>query len=139
MLLPGALFALVTVGFVVPCLIDAARTPRYYFAGTGKGTWLTAIALLWAFGAVAWLIAGRPRRGRPTAALPGRAAGTRGLSPQEALRRHPAWRSMQAGDGTADPAADAAAGLVPLRPAGPDDDPEFLTKLARRIRDARGD
>ena len=52
------------------------------------------------------------------------------LDAQNALWRHPAGRDRW-------PAEDGApelAGSAPARPAGPDDDPEFLRALERRIR-----
>jgi hypothetical protein len=72
-----------------------------------------------------WLLAGRPpRRARLRSRRRGRA--------DEALRRHPAGRGrLAAPEGTADWAAEpAAAG----GPAGPDDDPDFIRSLERRIR-----
>ena len=74
---------------------------------------------------MAWLIAGRPRR------APLRRAAVGGMGPEEAFRRHPAGRAL-------DPEIYSALhpDLVDYRrsPLGPDDDPEFLSKLSERIR-----
>ena len=60
MLLPVVLFALLTVGFWVPCMLDVGTTHRYHFRGLSKGSWLLLVACLWVFGAIAWLLVGRP-------------------------------------------------------------------------------
>jgi hypothetical protein len=58
------------------------------------------------------------------------------MGPEEAFRRHPAGRAL-------DPEIYSA--LHPDRvdyrrgPVGPDDDPEFLMELERRIRESRDD
>jgi Phospholipase_D-nuclease N-terminal len=137
MLLVGVLFGLVTVGFVVPCLIDVAVTPASDLRRLTKSAWVLIIVCFSVFGAAAWLAAGRPDwRRRPM--LPRYLEGAPSISRQEALRRHPAGRAM-------DPSIDARldqpgvrAGEIP-RPLGPDDDPEFLEELTRRIRDADND
>ncbi len=137
MLLVGVLFGLVTVGFVVPCLIDVAVTPASDLRRLTKHAWVLIIVCFSVFGAVAWLAAGRPdRRRRPM--LPRYLEGAPSISQQEALRRHPAGRAW-------DPSIDARlgqpgvrAGEIP-RAMGPDDDPEFLEELTRRIRDADND
>ncbi len=134
MLLPTVIFALITVGVVIPCMIDVARRPWYAFGRPTKETWLVLIAVLWPFGALAWLAADRGRRGG--AAPPG---GPRRLSQREALHRHPAWRSAEPGQGLAEGAA--IADLMPeytLDPIGPDDDPQFLLELRRRIHGTGG-
>jgi hypothetical protein len=135
MLLIGLLFALITVGFVVPCLIDVARTPRFAIRSLTKRTWLLLIILLSVVGGLAWLLAGRPTR-RWYAPLTHRhLAGSRGFRRQEAFRRHPASRDPELDfDTLTGLAADAGYGL---RPIGPDDDPDFIVELARRIRDGR--
>jgi Phospholipase_D-nuclease N-terminal len=137
MLLAGVLFGLVTVGFVVPCLVDVAVTPAAEVRSLTKSAWAAAIVFGSVFGAVAWLTAGRPDRRRRTP-LPRHLEGAPSFSPQEALRRHPAGRAM-------DPVTEASPGPAALRaggaghgPVGPDDDPEFLQELARRIRHLRG-
>ncbi len=133
MLLIGLLFALITVGLVVPCLVDVARTPEFAIRGLTKRGWVIAIILLSVIGAVAWLVAGRPT-GRWHAPLLYRPlAGSRGPRQQEAFRRHPAGRDSELGFSTA--SGRAFSGYA--RPVGPDDDPEFLLKLARRINDER--
>ncbi len=135
MLLPAALFVLITVGLVVPCLIDVARTPWYAFGRPAKATWLVLVAGLWAVGALAWLIAGHRRRGW-TAPLPGDSwpGGARRLSLGEARLRHPAWRAADPdADFGAEPAAAETGSVLPAIPVGPDDDPEFLDELQRRI------
>ena len=137
MLLVGVLFGLVTVGFVVPCLVDVAVTPAAEVRNLTKPAWLLAIVFGSVFGAVAWLTAGRPDR-RWRTPLPGYLHGAPSLSPQDALRRHPAGRAMDP-DIEALPGPPAPpAGEDGPGPVGPDDDPEFLQELARRIRHLRG-
>lgn len=131
MLLLGALFGLVTVGLVVPCLIDIAVTPETEVRRLSKPWWVLALVFLSVFGATAWLVAGRPRR----RAWPHRSHPADGpyFSQQDAIWRHPAGRAMEQGyDSPSGRVVRASA--IPARPAGPDDDPEFLEELARRIR-----
>jgi hypothetical protein len=134
MLVIGMVFALLTVGFVVPCMIDAVRTPQFAIRSLSKRTWVLLILLLSVIGAVAWLIAGRPAgswqapmANRPLAGLPG-------IRRQEAFRRHPAGRGDDLG-------FDFLAGYQEQpdvgRPLGPDDDIDFLRELDRRIRGDR--
>ena len=134
MLLASVIFGLVTVGFVVPCLIDVAVTPPHELRSLTKPAWILAIVFLSALGAAAWLLAGRPAR-RGLTMYPPRTPGYY-LDPEDALRRHPAALAM-------DPGIDAVPGPATLRsrqvrsrPLGPDDDPEFIRELARRIREA---
>ena len=130
MFLVGALFGLVTVGLVVPCLIDLAVTPDREVRLMTKPWWVLALVFLSVLGAVAWLVAGRPRR--RSRAYWSHLADSSYVSPQDAIRRHPAGRAM---DGDYEFASGPAvrAGAIPVRPKGPDDDPEFLEELARRI------
>ena len=132
MLLVGVVFGLVTVGFVVPCLVDVAVTPAAELRTLTKPAWVLAIVFLSVFGAVAWLAAGRPARRRTL--LPRHLEGPPSFGPQDALRRHPAGRGMDPGIEAAPGPGALWAGEAPRRPAGPDDDPEFLRELARRIR-----
>jgi hypothetical protein len=135
MLLIGLLFALITVGFVVPCLIDVARTPHFAIRSLTKRTWLLLIILLSVVGGVAWLLAGRPTQRWYAPPMHRRLDGSRAFRQQEAFRRHPAGRDPELDFDTLTGLA-AAAGYEP-RLIGPDDDPEFLLELARRIRDGR--
>jgi phospholipase D-like protein len=139
MLLRGAVVALVTVGLVVPCLIDAARMPRHEFGWLSRRAWLALIVVLWPLGAIAWLLVGRPRRGRREPLAYGHLGRPPRLSAQEALRRHPASQSVEFSYDAllAEAEADAAAGRARLAPTGPDDDQQFLTELGRAIREAR--
>jgi Phospholipase_D-nuclease N-terminal len=132
MLLVGIFFGLVTVGFVVPCLIDVAVTPAYDLRRFTKRTWALIIVCFSVFGAVAWVAAGRPDR--RLVMFPPHLAGTPSLGQQEALRRHPAGRAMDPGfDSRVGYAGIRGAGEI-YRPMGPDDDLEFLEELSRRIR-----
>jgi len=135
MLLVGVLFGLVTVGFVVPCLIDVAVTPRYDVRSLTKPAWAAIIVFLSVFGATAWLVAGRPDR-RSRVEFPRHLLDGPTFSQQDALRRHPAGRAMDPGIEASGQGA-AAATEAAQRPMGPDDDEEFLQQLTRRIRDAR--
>ena len=130
MVLACVLFALVTVGIVVPCVIDAATSPPWAVRTLERRDWLLIIVVGSVFGCMAWVIAGRPRR------APLRRATVGGMGPEEAFRRHPAGRAL-------DPEIYSALhpDLIDDRPApvGPDDDPEFLMELERRIRESRDD
>jgi Phospholipase_D-nuclease N-terminal len=138
--LPAVLFALLTAGFWIPCLVDVARTPRHEFQRLTKGTWLLLVAAFWVFGAVAWMLIRRPAWRWREPSMRRDAARPAGPGPQEALRRHPAGRAMEPGyDGNAADGAGQQAPGRPTRTAGPDDDPEFLLELSRRIREARED
>jgi hypothetical protein len=140
MLVLGAVFALVTIGFVLPCAIDVATTPKRLFDVPTKQTWLIVAVGFWAFGAAAWLIFGRReirmraacdelaqswgapserRQGPGLWSPPGRPAG---LSQRPgARRRQPLTTTMS------------------MRFVAPDDNPEFLLELDRIIRDQRNE
>ena len=131
MWLACALIILLTVGFVMPCMLDITTTPDSEFTTFTKGTWLLIAGAFWVFGAIAWLVVGRPQRlafFRLSSPYP---AG--GYSPADALLRHPA---AQAAAGYSEPAGGVAFMAVP-KPHGPDDDPDFLMELAGRIGEAR--
>lgn len=128
MWLACALIVLFSVGFVLPCMLDITTTPDSEFMTLSKGMWLMVTGAFWIFGAAAWLFVGRPQR----LALRhryGRRYGD-GFSHAEALLRHPA---TQAAGGYVE-AGNWLAAMSSPRPLGPDDDPEFLEELNRRIR-----
>jgi hypothetical protein len=139
MLVLGALFALVTIGFVVPCAIDVAMTPSRLFDVPTKQTWLIVAVGFWAFGAAAWLIFGR-REIRMRAACDELAQswGAPGASDRQgpglwSPPRHQAGLSHRPALGRRPrPMATISTHFV-----APDDNPEFLLKLDRIIRDQR--
>jgi hypothetical protein len=112
-------------------MLDITTTPDSEFTTLSKGMWLMVAGVFWIFGSAAWLLVGRPQR-------PGVHRSRRygdGFGPAEALQRHPA---AQAAGGYIEPGTWAGAGTAP-RPVGPDDDPDFLLELDRRIRETRED
>jgi hypothetical protein len=130
MLLLGVVFALLTVGLVVPCVIDIAMTPQHHFDLPSKQSWLIVVIGFWAFGAAAWLLLGRRdvRMHRLWDDVTGSWVPARGLRD-----RHPANR------GRADyPFGSARRGrqaaMASVRFIAPDDNPEFLLELDRQIR-----
>jgi hypothetical protein len=113
-------------------MLDITTTPDSEFTTLSKGYWLLVAGAFWIFGAAAWLLVGRPQR--PTLRhRSGRYSD--GFGPAEALLRHPA---TQAAGGYADQGNWLAEVGTP-RPVGPDDDPDFLLELDRRIRETRED
>lgn len=114
-------------------MLDITTTPDSEFVTFGKGTWLIIAGAFWVFGAAAWLIVGRPRR--PSLLHRRNPYPAYGYGPAQALLRHPA---AQGAGGYLD-----MHGQFPFmagsRPIGPDDDPDFLMELDRRIREARED
>jgi hypothetical protein len=132
MWLACALIILFSVGFVLPVLLDITITPDSEFTTLSKGTWLVVAGAFWVFGSIAWLLVGRPRRSRMYRS---RRYGPDGFGPGDALLRHPA---AQAAGSYVEPGTMLGSVIAPA-PLGPDDDPEFLEELSRRIRDSRED
>ena len=127
MLVVGVIFALVTVGFVIPCVIDIAMTPDYYFDLPSKQTWLIVGVAFWVFGAAAWLLVGR-REVRMRRLWDDVSGGW-----VQAPQQHPSARARADYPfGRQRQAAVAAARFV-----APDDNPDFLMELDRRIREWR--
>jgi hypothetical protein len=121
MLLAMALFILFLTGCWLYSLTDVVLTPAVAFRGRSKRTWFVIVALTFVAGAVAWLVARRRMRVRVVVKGSGQNTlrGYRWTAADEAVARHPASRSR-----TPDV----------LVPRGPDDDPDFLSELARLIR-----
>ncbi len=128
MWLACALIILFSVGFVLPCMLDITMTPDSEFTTFSKGTWLLIAGAFWIFGAAAWLLVGRPQRLGMHRSNPYPAGG---FDPAQAMLRHPATRAAGYGD------FGGSIGLTDRPPLGPDDDPDFLSELSRRIRDSR--
>lgn len=139
MLMSGVLFVVVLAGCWVYCLIDAALTPNAVFRGLPKAAWIGIIALTFALGGIAWLcyrasLRSRPRRATGLALISRPPRGNTHLygypdwtAAEVAYARHPAGRFRNT----------PAEGWT--RPMGPDDDPDFLLELDRRIKGGLGD
>src|SRR5215467_9555116 len=132
MLLLYVILALVTMGFVVPCVLDIATTPQRYFDLPSKRTWLVVTVAFWAFGAAAWLIAGRLE-------VRERRRWNDEVDRWLVSRVYPSGRRPSGvGKGTRFPFGRArrarqAPPTAPARFLAPDDNPEFLLELDHRI------
>jgi hypothetical protein len=128
MLLSGVLFVLFLAGCWLYSLTDAALTPAVEYRGLSKSIWICIISATFIVGALAWLIARRSRRSKSWVTC---STGYTWYSPwttaDAAVARHPAARANQ-------PSRDRQHAA-----AGPDDDPEFLRQLDRRIRGTSAD
>jgi hypothetical protein len=141
MLVLGALFALVTVGFVLPCAIDIAMTPNRLFDIPTKQIWLIVAVGFWAFGAAAWLFFGR--RELRMRAVCDELAQSWG-APSTGSRDGPGlWSppARWAGPGPRPGVRRLSSPMPALstRFVAPDDNPEFLLELDRLIRNQRDD
>ena len=96
MVLTGLLSALIGVAFWLYCLIDLLLTRSDNCRYLPKLAWVLVVVLIVGFGAVAWLLIGRPRTAGPTwlAALrvPGRAPRNRGRATRAPGRVPPRGR-----------------------------------------------
>jgi hypothetical protein len=127
MLLSGVLFVLFLAGCWLYCLMDAVLVPAEAFPGWRKRTWIFVIAVTTIAGAIAWLIARRRWRRQKWSSV--HAANLMIIDRSGAnivWYPHPPTEP-------ANPANPAEPARPRTGPRGPDDDPEFLRQLARRI------
>ena len=106
--MPSVIIGLALLALWLYCLFDVITTPEEDVRNLPKFMWVFIVILLADVGALTWLLVGRPRAGHPVygpAGARGSAVGGR------------EW--AQSGEA----------------PRGPDDDPEFLRNLERRLRD----
>lgn len=121
-MLYGAM-SLLVFAFTFYCLLDAVLTDEAEVRNLPKLVWVLLIVLLWGIGGMVWLLAGRPQR---QGAAPGGGGGTTPFGPAGPRRgpgNHPVGRDRPA--------------PPPRAPRGPDDDPDFLRRLDKRLRDER--
>lgn len=91
------------------CLFDVVTTPREDVRTLPKLSWIAVVVLFLVFGAVAWLLTGRPRT--------------------EAVGSTSMARPAPPDHTTAGPDRERRGQRPPL---GPDDDPEFMRRLDGR-------
>src|SRR2546429_8773653 len=89
----GVVFVLFAVGVWAYCLIDAIMTPQDELRSLTTISWALLITVLPVVGAIAWLLAGRPRR-RWRAPVAPHPAGGPPPRPPEGGRRRPAGRAV---------------------------------------------
>jgi hypothetical protein len=103
--MPSVILGLALLAFWLYCLFDVITTREESVRNLPKILWLMVIVLLPVIGGMAWFLLGRPR------AVTVEQVGDQIVHPSQLGRTPP---------GSA--------------PRGPDDDPEFLRSLNRRIR-----
>lgn len=106
----GVLLTLASLVLWVYAFFDALTSPAQEVRNLPKFVWVVAILLLMHVGALLWLFFGRPRALAATGPAPGSAPSAEDLNPED----------------FAGPASRGG-------PVGPEDDPEFLRKLNKRI------
>jgi hypothetical protein len=106
--MPSVIIGLALLAFWLYCLFDVITSPEQEVRRLPKVLWVVIVVLLAALGGLLWVLLGRPR---PKGSITGN---YRGYGP-------PAERPQPM------PRAEA--------PRGPDDDPDFLRSLDRRLRD----
>jgi hypothetical protein len=123
----GGLLFLVALAVWLYCVLDAATADREQVRLLPKGLWVAIVVLTLEFGAIAWLLWGRPR-----GSAAGSGAGSR--SPRAGRPRlgssgRTAWPSPPGGPGRV---PDGGGGFGRVGRPAPDDDPEFLARLDRQ-------
>jgi hypothetical protein len=113
----GGVFAIVSVIFWLWAIFDSLTADGSRIRSLPKWAWVVLVLLFLEFGALAWVLFGRPRAARTGGA--GRGPGSpSGWNSGGALTRRPNGQR---------PTGQRATG----RPVGPDDDPDFLRGLSK--------
>jgi phospholipase D-like protein len=117
MLVLAAVLVLVALGVWLFCLFEVLSTNEGDTRHMPKFAWFLIVLLGFDLGAIAWLVFGR-RRGFVTADVT--------TWPPDFL--------TSSDDSSDDPQQPSSDGPAEAAPLGPDDDPEFLRRLDRRLR-----
>ncbi|GGS82444.1 hypothetical protein GCM10010156_46390 [Planobispora rosea] len=104
----SVLLGLALLAFWLYCLFDVITTPDEQARNLPKILWVLIVVLLFAVGGLFWLLLGRPLGPRAPRTIFRDGGGSLGPRPPRPR---------------------------PEAPKGPDDDPEFLKDLDRRLRD----
>lgn len=125
---------LLGLGLTLYAVLDVLLGDKERMRLLRRPLWVLVVLLVPVVGPIAWLVLGRPPRepgGPPRTTGEGRPPGE-----DDGRRDHPSWGPV-APDGTrrSGPGPRAGGGRRPGRaPRGPDDDPEFLRQLEKRLR-----
>jgi Phospholipase_D-nuclease N-terminal len=114
----GGVVFIVLLALWLYCLLDAITSDADRVRALPKAAWVLILLVTFEFGAILWLVLGRPR------SAPSAPQDERRRGPDRQVGRDaqwPGWRRH--------PSAMGRAG----RPAAPDDDPEFLARLDRQV------
>jgi hypothetical protein len=103
--MPTVIIGLALLAFWLYCLLDAVTTPGTEVRTLPKVLWILVVVVFAGLGGLMWLLLGRPQRAME--AVQGRTGMVN--SPDRRPR--------------------------PEAPRGPDDDPDFIRDLERRLRD----
>jgi hypothetical protein len=113
---------LLIFGFLLYCVLDVVLTSEEEIRNLPKLVWLVLVLLVPIIGGIAWFVAGRP-------ATHGRAPGGDRRAAGTGPGRHPSGQGGPSARG-----ARSGPAPRPRAPRGPDDDPEFIKQLERRLR-----
>lgn len=127
-------FALLTVGFVLPCVLDIATTPQHLFDYPSRRMWLVVTIAFWAFGATVWLLVGRREIQLRRAWDEMTDSWIAASGPRS---RHQTGRYPGADNPFGNSRRGRQAAVAPVRFIAPDDNPDFLLELDRRIQGLR--
>ncbi|MGI8328434.1 PLD nuclease N-terminal domain-containing protein [Actinomadura scrupuli] len=124
------LVALIALGVWLYCLFDVLTTDEAEIRGLPKFGWFLVVLLTMNLGAIAWLLFGRPRDAR--IGPDGRIGLDGRIGREERIGREGRGLEPTGENRFAGPPAPVPPGVD--LPRGPDDDPDFLKSLDRRIR-----
>ncbi len=114
--MPSVIIGLALLAFWLYCLFDVITTPEEDMRNLPKFVWVLIVVFLAGVGALTWLLVGRPRAVHSVYGPNGAVGGPGAQAEAQAGGRGGAW--SRRGDA----------------PRGPDDDPDFLSSLERRLR-----
>lgn len=114
--MPSVFIGLALLAFWLYCLFDVITTPEEDMRNLPKFMWVLIVVFLADLGALTWLLVGRPRVVHSVYGPNGPVGGPGAQAEAQSGGRGGAW--SRRGDA----------------PRGPDDDPDFLHSLERRLR-----
>jgi len=93
----GGPLAIIMFGLWIYCLVDVATSDRAQVRNLPKWIWFAVVLVLWVFGAILWLLVGRPRKAF-AGGYEGDSAATSSVRQAPLRRPRPPSRADQAGE-----------------------------------------